>query len=66
VPRPRPTGDASSAAAFEKLYEDAAKDMLGNAGRETFEAIEALKVADPAKYTPRPASLIRAAVSATA
>ena len=50
----RPAGDASSAAAFEKLYEDAAKDMLGNAGRETFEAIEALKVADPAKYTPRP------------
>ncbi len=46
-------GDESSAAAFEKLYADAAKDMLGNAGRETFEAIEALKVADPAKYSPR-------------
>ena len=46
-------GDDSSAAAFEKLYADAAKDMLGNAGRETFEAIEALKVADPAKYSPR-------------
>ena len=45
--------DDSSAAAFEKLYADAAKDMLGNAGRETFEAIEALKVADPAKYQPR-------------
>jgi uncharacterized protein (DUF1501 family) len=43
----------SSAAAFEKLYGDAAKDMLGNAGRETFEAIEALKVADPSKYSPR-------------
>lgn len=43
----------SSAAAFEKLYADAAKDMLGNAGRETFEAIEALKVADPSKYAPR-------------
>ena len=43
----------SSAAAFEKLYADAAKDMLGNAGRETFEAIEALKVADPSKYSPR-------------
>jgi uncharacterized protein (DUF1501 family) len=43
----------SSATAFEKLYADAAKDMLGNAGRETFEAIEALKVADPSKYTPR-------------
>jgi uncharacterized protein (DUF1501 family) len=43
----------SSAAAFEKLYADAAKDMLGNAGRETFEAIEALKVADPLKYAPR-------------
>ncbi len=45
--------DDSSAAAFEKLYSDAAKDMLGNAGRETFEAIEALKTADPAKYSPR-------------
>ena len=48
------SGGDSSAAAFEKLYADAAKDMLGNAGRETFEAIEALKVADPAKYSPRP------------
>ncbi len=42
-----------SSTAFEKLYADAAHDMLGNAGRETFEAIEALKVADPAKYQPR-------------
>lgn len=41
-----------TAEAFEKLYADAAHDMLGNAGRETFEAIEALKVADPAKYQP--------------
>ena len=47
------TADASSAAAFEKLYADAAKDMLGNVGRETFEAIEALKAADPSKYSPR-------------
>jgi len=54
--RPRPKGGASSAesaAAFEKLYAEAAQDMLGKAGRETFEAIEALKVADPAKYQPR-------------
>ncbi len=42
-----------SSTAFEKLYADAASDMLGNAGRETFEAIEALKVADPARYQPR-------------
>jgi uncharacterized protein (DUF1501 family) len=49
----RKPADDSSAAAFEKLYADAAKDMLGNAGRETFEAIEALKVADPSKYSPR-------------
>ena len=42
-----------SAEAFEKLYAEAAKDMLGNAGRETFEAIEALKLADPSKYQPR-------------
>jgi uncharacterized protein (DUF1501 family) len=48
-----PTKGDSSASAFEKLYADAAKDMLGNAGRETFEAIEALKVADPSKYAPR-------------
>ncbi len=48
----RKPGDASSTA-FEKLYADAANDLLGNAGRETFEAIEALKVADPAKYQPR-------------
>ena len=47
------SADDSSAAAFEKLYADAAQDMLGNAGRETFEAIEALKVADPSKYSPR-------------
>ena len=44
---------SNSSSAFEKLYADAAHDMLGNAGRETFEAIEALKVADPAKYQPR-------------
>lgn len=43
---------ADSSSAFEKLYADAAHDMLGNAGRETFEAIEALKIADPAKYRP--------------
>lgn len=52
----RPAGgnpNADSSAAFEKLYAEAAQDMLGKAGRETFEAIEALKVADPAKYQPR-------------
>ncbi len=51
---PSPAGTpGESSSAFEKLYADAAHDMLGNAGRETFEAIEALKVADPAKYEPR-------------
>ncbi len=51
---PKATGTpGESSTAFEKLYADAANDMLGNAGRETFEAIEALKVADPAKYQPR-------------
>ena len=51
---PSPAGTpGESSSAFEKLYADAANDMLGNAGRETFEAIEALKVADPAKYRPR-------------
>ena len=51
-PDPRKPGDDSSAA-FEKLYAESANDILGKAGRETFEAIEALKVADPSKYQPR-------------
>lgn len=42
-----------SSEAFEKLYAEAANDLLGNAGRETFEAIEALRAADPLKYQPR-------------
>lgn len=49
----KPGVSDESSAAFEKLYAEAAHDMLGNAGRETFEAIEALKVADPSKYRPR-------------
>ncbi len=48
-----PSAEGSSASAFEKLYAEAASDMLGNAGRETFEAIEALRLADPSKYRPR-------------
>jgi uncharacterized protein (DUF1501 family) len=56
--RNRSTKNPDGAAdAFEKLYADAARDMLGNAGRETFEAIEALKAADPAKYQPRPGAI---------
>ena len=51
--RPASPPREDSSAAFEKLYEEAAHDILGKAGRETFEAIEALKVADPSKYQPR-------------
>jgi len=51
---PSPKGTPSeSSSAFERLYADAANDLLGNAGRETFEAIEALQAADPTKYAPR-------------
>lgn len=46
--------DPGAADALEKMYADAAKDLVGNSGRETFDAVEALKHADPAKYQPRP------------
>lgn len=39
--------------ALEKLYADAAKDLVGNSGRETFDAIDSLRAADPSKYEPR-------------
>jgi uncharacterized protein (DUF1501 family) len=37
---------------FEALYEQNAKDTLGETGKDTFEAINFLKTADPAQYGP--------------
>ncbi|MBP6002095.1 MAG: DUF1501 domain-containing protein [Pyrinomonadaceae bacterium] len=37
---------------FEGLYEQNAKDSLGETGKETFEAVNYLKQANPAQYTP--------------
>jgi len=39
-------------ASFEAQYEDAADRLLNGTGREAFEAIRMLKVADPSKYRP--------------
>ena len=37
---------------FEGLYEQNAKDTLGETGKETFEAVNFLKEANPAQYKP--------------
>jgi uncharacterized protein (DUF1501 family) len=37
---------------FEGLYEQSAKDGLGETGKETFEAVNFLKQANPAQYKP--------------
>jgi uncharacterized protein (DUF1501 family) len=37
---------------FEGLYEQNAKDTLGETGKETFEAVNYLKAANPAQYKP--------------
>jgi len=37
---------------FEGIYQQNAKDSLGQTGKETFEAVNFLKQADPAKYKP--------------
>lgn len=37
---------------FEGVYEDNAKDALGETGKETFEAVNFLKQANPAQYKP--------------
>ena len=37
---------------FEGVWEQNAKDSLGETGRETFEAVNFLKTANPAKYKP--------------
>jgi uncharacterized protein (DUF1501 family) len=43
---------AAVAGGFEALYAQAADASLGAAGRETFDAIEMLRRADPARYQP--------------
>lgn len=37
---------------FEGIYQQNAKDTLGETGKETFEAVNFLKTANPAKYKP--------------
>jgi uncharacterized protein (DUF1501 family) len=37
---------------FEEIYAQQNKDVLGKTGRETFDAVNFLKQADPAKYKP--------------
>ncbi|MEP6947015.1 MAG: DUF1501 domain-containing protein [Acidobacteriota bacterium] len=37
---------------FEGMYQENAKDTLGETGKETFEAVNFLKSADPAQYKP--------------
>jgi uncharacterized protein (DUF1501 family) len=37
---------------FESLYDDSVKDHLGATGKETFEAVNFLKQANPAQYKP--------------
>jgi uncharacterized protein (DUF1501 family) len=37
---------------FEGIYQDNAKDSLGGTGKETFEAVNFLKQANPAQYKP--------------
>jgi uncharacterized protein (DUF1501 family) len=37
---------------FEGIYQDDAKDSLGETGKETFEAVNFLKQANPAQYKP--------------
>jgi uncharacterized protein (DUF1501 family) len=41
-----------SARGFEDMYEGAVKDALHGTGRETFEALDVLRKADPAQYRP--------------
>jgi uncharacterized protein (DUF1501 family) len=46
------SGKTNVASGFEGMYDGAVGDVLGGAGRESFDAISILKKADPAKYAP--------------
>jgi len=43
---------ASAGATFESLYAEARDRVLGNTGRDAFDAIKMLKNADPSRYQP--------------
>jgi hypothetical protein len=49
---------------FEGVYQQNAKDSLGEMGKETFEAVNFLKTANPAQYRPRTALNTRTRISA--
>jgi uncharacterized protein (DUF1501 family) len=46
------SGPGNVASGFEGMYDSAVGDVLGGAGKESFDAISMLKKADPAKYRP--------------
>jgi uncharacterized protein (DUF1501 family) len=46
------SGGANAAGGFEGMYDSAVGDVLGGAGKESFDAISILKKADPGKYHP--------------
>jgi uncharacterized protein (DUF1501 family) len=46
--------EGSAARGFEGMYDGAVRDTLHGTGRETFEALEFLRKADPARYQPGP------------
>jgi uncharacterized protein (DUF1501 family) len=50
----KPASGGGALRGFEDMYEGAVRDVLHGTGRETFEALDVLKKADPAKYRPAP------------
>jgi uncharacterized protein (DUF1501 family) len=50
----RPAAGPAVAKGFEDMYAGAVHDVLHGTGEETFEAIDFLKKADPAQYSPAP------------
>jgi uncharacterized protein (DUF1501 family) len=50
----RPAAGPAVARGFEDMYSSTVHDVLHGTGQETFEAIDYLKKADPAKYAPAP------------
>jgi uncharacterized protein (DUF1501 family) len=48
----RPSAQGASARGFEGLYAAAVRDTLHGTGRETFDALAALRKADPERYRP--------------
>jgi uncharacterized protein (DUF1501 family) len=50
--RLRPAAGSEGRRLFERMYADAAPDLLRTAAKETFEALEFLKRADPSRHRP--------------